>query len=127
MKDLKAIHPQENIRVKFTLDRYTKTLLTVIAASLLLLVVNLYFSPGKLNALETVQDVNIKSINGTSVWGSELPVNMEKINGRTVNDEIPVNIKSIKGSSLWDSKIPVDIQSVNGSSIYGNSVPVKVN
>ena len=127
MKDLKTFHPQESINVKFTLDKYSKTLLTIISACLLLIVVNIYFSPGKLNALETVQDVNIKSINGSSLWGGELPVNLEKINGSGVNNEIPVNIKSIKGSSLWDSKIPVDIQGVNGSSIYGNSVPVKVN
>ena len=50
----------KNVTVKFTLDKYTKILLSVIAVCLVLIAGNLYLKPGELNAYETVQDVNIK-------------------------------------------------------------------
>jgi hypothetical protein len=117
----------KQVNVKFTLDKYTKLVLSIIALCLILIVTNIYFKPGELNAYQTVQDVNIKSINGSSLWGSELPVDLKEINGRSIsNDNIPVNIQSVKGRDLWDDKLPVDIKSINGSFIYGSEVPVKV-
>ncbi|RPI17991.1 MAG: hypothetical protein EHM58_07140 [Ignavibacteriae bacterium] len=112
--------------VKFTLDIYSKSVLTVIACCLLLIVVNLYFKPADLRALETVQDVNIKSINGQSIWGTEIPVNLKQINGKTVQDEIPMDIKSINGRDVWGDQLPMDLKSINGISIFGSTLPVKV-
>ncbi len=100
----------KNAVVKFSLDKYSKIVLSIIAVCLLLITANMYLKPGDLNAYQTVQDVNIKSVNGTSLWGSELPV----------------NIQSVKGKSLWDDKLPVDIKSINGSFIFGSDLPVKV-
>jgi hypothetical protein len=107
-------------------DIYTKIVLSIIALCLLLITFNLYFSPKDLRALQTVQDVNIKSINGQSIWGDELPVNVKEVNSRSINNGMPVDLQSIKGRDLWDNQIPVDIQKVNGSQIYGYEVPVKV-
>ena len=112
--------------IKYTLDKYTKIVLTVIAFCLLMMTINFYFKPANLNALEQVQDVNIRSINGSSIYGSEIPVNLQKVNSRSVNDNIPVNIQQLKGWDLWDSQLPVDIKSVNGNMIYGSEVPIKV-
>jgi len=56
------IKSKEN-QLVVTLDKYSKILLSVIAVCLVLIVTNLYFSPGTLHAVETVQDVNIKAIN----------------------------------------------------------------
>jgi len=127
MKKLISSGNLNPITVKFTLDKYTKIVLSVIAACLILIVTNLYFKPADLTAKQTVQDVNIKSINGSSLWGSEIPVNLKQVNGRSVGSEnLPVDIKSIKGRDLWNDQIPVDIKSVNGSFIFGQEVPVKV-
>lgn len=107
-------------------DNYTKIMLSIIAVCLLLITFNLYFSPKDLHALQNVQDVNIKSINGQSLWGDELPVNIKEVNGRSISNGMPVDLQSIKGRDLWDNQIPVDIQKVNGSQITGWDVPVKV-
>lgn len=116
----------DQVIVKYTLDKYTKILLSIIALCLLIITLSIYIKPSNLNALEQVQDVNIKSINGSSVYGNELPINLQKVNGRSVNDNIPVNIQQLKGWDLWDSQLPVDIKSVNGNMIYGSEVPIKV-
>ena len=117
----------EGITIKFTLDKYTKIVLSVIALCLIFIVSNIYLKPSNLEAQQTVQDVNLKYINGSSLWGSELPVNLKQINGRSIsNDNIPVDIQSLRGQSLWDDKIPVDVKAVNGSTIFGSEVPVKV-
>jgi hypothetical protein len=116
----------DQVIVKYTLDKYTKILLSIIAVSLLMITIGIYVKPSNLNALEQVQDINIKSINGSSIYGSELPVNLQKVNSRSVNDNIPVNIQQLKGWDLWDSQLPVDIKSVNGNMIYGSEVPIKV-
>ena len=127
MKKLISSGNLNPVTVKFTLDKYTKIVLSVIAVCLILIVTNLYFKPEDLTAQQTVQDVNIKSINGSSLWGSEIPVNLKQVNGRSVGSEnLPVDIKSIKGRDLWNDQIPVDIKSVNGSFIFGQEVPVKV-
>jgi hypothetical protein len=118
---------QKHVTVRFTLDKYTKTVLSVIALCLLLIVTNIYFSPATLEAQQTTQDVNIKYVNGQSLWGNELPVNLKQVNGRSISgDNLPVDIQSLRGRDLWDDKLPIDIKSVNGSSIFGDEVPVKI-
>jgi hypothetical protein len=127
MKKLISSENRNPVTVKFTLDKYTRIVLSVIAVCLILIVTNLYFKPADLTAQQTVQDVNIKSINGSSLWGSEIPVNLKQLNDRSISSgNIPVDIKSIKGRDLWNDQIPVDIKSVNGSFIFGQDVPVKV-
>lgn len=127
MKKLISTGNLNPVTVKFTLDKYTKIVLSVIAVCLILMVTNMYFKPSDLTAQQTVQDVNIKSINGSSLWGSEIPVNLKQLNDRSISSgNIPVDIKSIKGRDLWNDQIPVDIKSVNGSFIFGQEVPVKV-
>jgi hypothetical protein len=106
-----------------TFDKFSKVLLSVISVCLLLIVINLYFSPGMLHAYDPVQDVNIKSINGSSLYGSELPVNLKKMDS---DDEININLQSIKGRNIWGDKLPVDIQAINGQFIIGSELPVKV-
>jgi len=118
---------QKNITIKFTLDKYTKIVLSVIAICLLLIVTNIYFSPSTLEAQQTTQDVNIKYVNSQSLWGNELPVNLKQVNGRSISgDNLPVDIHSLRGRDLWDDKLPVDIKAVNGGSIFGYDVPVKI-
>jgi len=127
MKKIICIENQNPVTVKFTLDKYTKIVLSIIAACLILIVTNIYFKPADLTAQQTVQDVNIKSINGSSLWGSEIPVNLKQVNDRSVSSgNIPVDIKSIKGRDLWNDQIPVDLKSINGTFIFGQNVPVKV-
>ena len=115
------IKSKEN-QLVVTLDKYSKILLSVIAVCLVLIVTNLYFSPGTLHAVETVQDVNIKAINGSSLWGSEIPIEIKKI---STSNDISVDIKSINGRNVWGDKMPVDIQAINGQFILGGDLPVK--
>jgi hypothetical protein len=100
--------------------------LTIIALCLLLIVINLYLKPAELIALQQVQDVNLKSINGQSIWGSEIPINLKQMNGRNVHDNLPIDIKSVNGRDVWGDQLPVDLKSVNGISLFGSEVPVKV-
>jgi len=106
-----------------SLDKYSKILLTVIAVCLVLIVTNLYFSPGTLHAVQTVQDVNIKAINGSSLWNSEIPIEVKKI---TTDNDLNVNVQSINDRKIWGDKMPVDIQAINGQFITGSELPVKV-
>jgi hypothetical protein len=119
---------QNNIKnLKLSLDAYTKIVLSIIAVCLMLIVTNIYFKPANVQALQTVQDVNIKSINGSSLWGSELPVNLKQVDGRSINNsKIPVDLQTINGRSLWGDQLPVDIKAINGSTIFGSELPVKV-
>lgn len=110
MKLTETTEKNGDLKLNVSIDRYTKIVLTTIAVCLLLVVVNMYFKPGSLNALETAQDVNLKYINGSSISGSE----------------VPVDIHSLKGSDLWNNEIPVDLKSVNGNFIFGSDVPVRV-
>jgi len=116
------IKTKEN-QLVVSLDRYSKILLSVIAVCLVLIVTNLYFSPGTLHALETTQDVNIKSINGSSLWGNEIPIDVKKV---STSNDLNVNLKSINDRNVWGDKLPVDIQSINGQFIIGGELPVKV-
>jgi hypothetical protein len=116
----------ETKQVKYTLDKYTKIVLSIIAICLTVLTFNNVIKPKSLQADNSVQDVNIKSINGSSLWGDELPVNIKKINNQSTSDNIPIDIQYINGRSVWGDQIPVDLKSVNGTSIHGSEVPVKV-
>ncbi len=113
--------------VRFTLDSYTKIMLSVIALCLLLIVTDIYFSPSQLEAQQTTQDVNIKYVNGQSLWGNELPINLKQVNGRTISgNNLPVDLQSLRGRELWDDILPIDVRAVNGSTIFGYEVPVKI-
>jgi hypothetical protein len=107
------------------LDKYSKTVLTVIASCLVLIAVNLYFSPKDSSAYEQVQDVNIRSINGSSISGGYLPVDLVRIDGSS-SKEIRVDLRSINGRSVFGDKVPVDIQGVNGQFFIGGDLPVRV-
>jgi len=126
-KYLIAPEDQKHVIIKFTLDKYTKIVLSVIALCLLLIVTNIYFSPVTLEAQQTTQDVNIKYVNGQSLWGNELPVNLKQLNGRSISgNNLPVDIQSLRGRDLWDDKLPIDVKAINGSTIFGYEVPVKL-
>ncbi|MFY9309573.1 MAG: hypothetical protein WAQ28_11050 [Bacteroidia bacterium] len=126
-------------------DLYTKSVLTVIAAALLILVFqnvtlvheakadkpdfNKFASipinkDGSINVkLIEQMDVNLKSVGGSSVYG-ELPVNLKEIGGTSIYSTIPVNIKELSGSSVGSNGIPVNIEAVDGYSV-SSAVPVK--
>jgi len=112
----------KNNKLVLSFDKYSKILLSVISLCLVLIVINLYFSPGQLHAIETVQDVNIKAINGSSLWGNELPIDLKKVSS---SNEIKVDVSSINDRKIWGDKFPVDIQSINGQFIIGGELPVK--
>lgn len=122
---LKISSSQSNERVTIHLDKYSKALLTIIACSLVLIVINIYFSPKDVNAYDTVQDVNLKTINGYSISGGYMPVDLQRIDGST-SKSISVDVKSINGRNVYGDKIPVDIQSINGQFFIGSDLPVKV-
>jgi hypothetical protein len=122
---LKISSSTANDRVIIHLDKYSKAILTVIACSLVLIVVNIYFSPKDANAYDTVQDVNLKTINGYSISGGYMPVDLQRIEGST-GKSLPVDIKSINSRNVYGDKIPVDIQSINGQFFIGSELPVKV-
>jgi len=107
------------------LDRYSKTVLSVIAACLLLIVVNIYFGPKDVNAYDTVQDVNIKSISGSSISGGYLPVDLQRIDGSS-SKSLRVDLSSVNGRNIFGDKVPVDIQGINGQFFIGSDLPVKV-
>ena len=113
------IEPQNN-KLIVSLDKYSKILLSVIAVCLVLIVTNFYFSAGTLHAYEQVQDVNIKSVGGSSVY-SEIPIDLKKVSS---SKEIEVNLTSINDRKIWGDKLPVDIQAINGQFIIGGSLPV---
>lgn len=114
-----------NERNVIHLDKYSKVVLSVIAVSLMLIAVNLYLSPKDVNAYDTVQDINIKSINGSSVSSGYLPVDIQRVNGSS-GKELKVNVNSVNGRSIFGDKIPVDIQGVNGQFFIGGDLPVRV-
>lgn len=122
---LKFSSSNSNEKVTVHLDKYSKILLSVIASCLVLLVVNIYFSPKEVKALETVQDVNLKTINGYSISGGYMPVDLQRIEGST-GKSIAVDLKSINGRSLYGDKLPVDIQLINGQFFIGSELPVKI-
>ena len=107
------------------LDLYSRIMLTVIASCLVLIAINIYFSPKDVNAYQTVQDVNLKLINGSSISGSYLPVDIQRIEGSS-SRSLEVDLKSVNGRSIFGDKMPVDIQSINGQFFIGSELPVKI-
>lgn len=110
-------------------DIYTKTILTIIAGALLVLV----FQNSKLvnearadktdfNKFASIPINNDGSINVK--MSSDMDVNIHSIGGSSVYGTLPVNLKEVSGSSISSSGLPVNIESVDGMSIY-SSVPVK--
>lgn len=127
-------------------DLYTKLVLTVIAVSLVLLVLQntrlvneAKADSSNFNKFATVpvnddgsinvklisdqMDVNVKSIGGSSVYGA-LPINLKEIGGSSFYGTLPVNLKEISGSSVNASGLPVNIKAVDGLNI-SNGVPIK--
>jgi len=123
MADLNT-NPQA-VKTTVNLDKYSKSVLTVIAVCLLLITVNIYFGPGDANAYDTVQDVNIRSIGGSSISGGYMPVDLQRIDGSS-SKNLKVDISSVNGRSVFGDKVPVDIQGVNGQFIIGSELPVRV-
>ncbi len=108
-----------------SLDKYSKTVLTAIAVCLMLITANIYFGPKVANAYDTLQDVNIKSINGSSISGGYLPVDLQKIDGSS-SKNLKVDLQSVNGRTIFGDKLPVDIQGINGQFFIGSDLPVKV-
>ena len=74
-------------------DLYTKTILTIIAIALCVMLVKPIFVSESVRAYNGVLDVNIKQVDGKKV-NKVLDVNIEKINGRTyIGSSVPVSIK----------------------------------
>ncbi|HZW39536.1 MAG TPA: hypothetical protein VFF33_09570 [Ignavibacteriaceae bacterium] len=94
---------------RLKVDTYTKVILTIIAFSLVMLNVYLFFSPAKADAYSSVIDVNLKSIDGNSIYRN-----------------IPVSVEEIKGNGFNRNMLNVNIEAINGNSIYGQEVPVKI-
>ena len=126
-------------------DFYTKTVLTIIAGALVLLVLkNSNFvneakadqmlnknyvsipvnADGSINVKMTTMDVNIQSIGGTGVYGA-LPINLKEIGGSSFYGSLPINLKEVNGSSFNSSGLPVNIEALNGSDVF-NALPVKM-
>jgi hypothetical protein len=115
----------EAVRTTVNLDKYSKSVLTIIAVCLMLITVNIYFGPGNANAYDTVQDVNLKTINGYSISSGYLPVDLQKIEGSS-SKSLKIDIQSVNGRSVFGDKLPVDIQGINGQFFIGSELPVKV-
>ncbi len=107
------------------LDKYSKAVLSVIAVCLVLITANIYLGPKDANAYDTVQDVNLKSINGSSISGSYLPVDLQRIEGSS-SKSLKIDVQSVNGRSIFGDKVPVDIQGINGQFFIGSDLPVKV-
>ena len=74
-------------------DRYTKTILTIIAIALCVMLVKPIFVSESVRAYNGVLDVNIKQIDGKRA-NNVLDINIEKINSRTyIGSSVPVSIK----------------------------------
>ena len=127
-------------------DFYTKTVLTIIAVALIILVIqnttmvneakadktnfNKFATvpvndDGSINVklISDEMDVNIKSIGGSSVYGA-LPMNLKEIGGSSFYGSLPVNFKELNGSAISSNGLPVNITAVSGTSVY-SAVPVK--
>lgn len=113
------------VKTTVNLDKYSKSVLTVIAVCLMLITVNIYFGPGDANAYDTVQDVNLKSINGYSISSGYIPVDLQKIEGSS-SKSLKIDVQSVNGRSIFGDKLPVDIQGINGQFFIGSDLPVKV-
>lgn len=68
-----------------------------------------YFGPKDVNAYDTVQDVNIKSISGSTLSGGYLPIDLKRIDGSS-SKSLRIDISSVNGRSIFGDKVPVDIR-----------------
>ncbi|MEO8512478.1 MAG: hypothetical protein ABI543_02850 [Ignavibacteria bacterium] len=118
-------NPAGGNRLVVNLDKYSKAVLSVIAICLILITANIYLGPKDANAYDTVQDVNLKSINGSSISGGYLPVDLQKIDGSS-SKNLKVDIQAVNGRTVFGDKMPVDIQGINGQFFIGSELPVKV-
>jgi hypothetical protein len=118
-------------------DLYTKSLLTVIAGALVILVIqnsriNLFneAKAGSLNfnAVRSAAGFATLPVNSDGSINvkmtSDMDVNIHSIGGSSVYGTLPINIKEYNGSSMSSNGLPVNIESVDGMSIY-SSIPVK--
>ena len=109
-------------------DLYTKTVLTVIAGTLVLIAFrNMDFT--KANAAKSISGFATVPANpdgSINVKFSEtMKVDVAQVGGNYVYSAMPINLKEISGSSINSSYgTPVNIEAVDGSSVYG-AVPTK--
>ena len=103
-------------------DTYTKAVLTVIAACLVILVARGTPLVGSAHADSSkVLEVDLVKVNGRSLFNSyALPVNVQEF---STSRTLPVNLKEVAGSSFYGGALPMDIQRVGGSTVSG-AVPV---
>lgn len=127
-------------------DLYTKLILTVIAVSLVLLVLQnttlvneAKADKTNFNKFATVpinddgsinvklvadqMDVNLKSIGGSSVYGA-LPINLKEIGGSSFYGSLPINLKEVGGTGVSSSGLPVNVKAVDGFSV-SSGIPIK--
>jgi hypothetical protein len=104
-------------------DTYTKVVLTVIAACLVVLVVRGTPLVGTAHAEgDKVLAVDVVKVNGFPLTGNHaIPVDVHEI---TVQRPLPVNLKEVAGASFYGNAVPVDVSRVGGSSVSG-ALPVK--
>ena len=106
---------------------YTKFLLTIIAAALCAIVVQNFSETKTANASSKHAFLNNLQVNedgSINVKMADTDVNIKSIGGSSIYGSLPVNIKEISGSSISSNGIPVNIESVNGTSVY-DAIPVK--
>lgn len=110
-------------------DLYTKTLLTVIAAALTVIVLQHIDLFPKANAsgsnagfisvpLNPDGSMNVRVVDN-------MKVDIAAIGGNSIYGALPVNMKELGGSSISSNGLPVNIEAVNGSGIY-DALPVKI-
>ena len=112
------------------IDLFTKTVLSIIAAALIVIAFqNADFIP-KANASKTTPgfisvpvnpdgSINVKMIDN-------MKVDIAAIGGSSIyNGTLPMNLKEMGGSSISSNGIPVNIEALNGSGIY-DALPVKM-
>lgn len=93
-------------------DKYTKTILTVIALALCTIVV------------QNFKFINNANANNSKILLDDMNVNIKSIGGSSVYGELPINLKAIGGSSFYGSVLPINIKEVNGSSVNSSVCPL---
>ena len=114
-------------------DIYTKSILTVIAAALVLLVIQNSHFLNEAKAEKTDFNKPVAGLASIPVNAdgsinvkmvSDMDVNIHSIGGSSVYGALPINIKECNGSSISSSGLPVNIEAVDGMSVY-SAIPVK--
>ena len=105
------------------IDLYTKTVLTVIAICLLLIIAGQWNIIPDLKAAEKTDNRAMPAHYGLVPLNEDgtIDVNVVKI---STYDELEVDIREIGGSSV-NYELPVDIKKVGGSTTY-SEIPVKI-